>query len=129
MPKRKVIPSISSYLYTKFVEFLTLGRSLIWISKFGRLKILKNQKRVGPTCQPQHPLKWLALFTRERVHDTMCGDAMVTVRRQWPPRHVVAALSSRKVERREVSPILPSSTHMPTITLLYRSLSPRLCNC
>jgi hypothetical protein len=83
------------------------------ISKFRRLKILKNQKRVGPTCQPQRPLKWLTPVTRARALDTVCSDMTVTIRRQWPTPHVVTALSSRKVEQREVSPISPSSTRMP----------------
>jgi hypothetical protein len=48
-----------------------------------------------------------------RACDTVCGDVVVIVRRRWPPPHVVAALSSRKVEQREVSPISPSSMRTP----------------
>jgi hypothetical protein len=48
-----------------------------------------------------------------RARDTVCDDAKVTVRRRWPPPHMVTTLSSRKVEQMEVSPILPSSTCMP----------------
>jgi hypothetical protein len=45
--------------------------------------------------------------------DTACDDAAVTVRRQWPPPHVVAVLSPREIEQRKVSPISPSSTRTP----------------
>jgi hypothetical protein len=48
VPKRKVVPSVCNYLYANFGEFWTLERSLIWISNFGRLKILKNQKKARP---------------------------------------------------------------------------------
>jgi hypothetical protein len=41
VPKIKVIPYTSRYSYAKFGEFWTLGRPPFWISKFGRLKILK----------------------------------------------------------------------------------------
>jgi hypothetical protein len=39
------------------VVFQTSGGSPFQISKFGCLKILKNQKRPGPTCQSLAPLK------------------------------------------------------------------------
>jgi hypothetical protein len=48
VPKRKVSPCVSVYRSAKIDEVLTLGRSLIWISKFGRLKILKIRKNWGP---------------------------------------------------------------------------------
>jgi hypothetical protein len=50
----------------------------------------------------------------------MLGDLAVTVHHQWPPPHVVAVFSSRKVEQREVSPISPS----PTRTLCHLSALP-----
>jgi hypothetical protein len=47
--KKKVAPCVSKYLYAKFGEFWTSGRSLIWISNFGRLKILKKSEKCrGP---------------------------------------------------------------------------------
>jgi hypothetical protein len=47
------------------------------------------------------------------AHDTACGDAVVTVRRRWPPPHVVTTLSQCEIEQRKVSPISPSSTRTP----------------
>jgi hypothetical protein len=57
VPKRKVVPSVSIYIYEKFGEIWTSGRSPIRISKCGCLKILINTKMLGPTCQSQAPLK------------------------------------------------------------------------
>jgi hypothetical protein len=47
VPKRKVVPYVSNYHYETFGEFWTAGRSLFWISKFGRLKLLEKFKRGG----------------------------------------------------------------------------------
>jgi hypothetical protein len=47
VPKRKVVPFVSNYLYTQFCEFWTAGRSPFRTSKFGRLKILEIQNGAG----------------------------------------------------------------------------------
>jgi hypothetical protein len=44
VPKRKVVPCVSNYPYEIFGEIWTLGRSPIWISNCGCLKILLNKK-------------------------------------------------------------------------------------
>jgi hypothetical protein len=66
-----------------------------------------------PTSQTQQPLKRLTPITRALTRDTACGDMAVTIHRWWPPPHVVAALSSRKVKQREVSSISPLSMRTP----------------
>jgi hypothetical protein len=124
---RKVVTCVSNYLYAKFGEFWTSRRSLIWISNFGRLKILKIRKRPDPTCHLRQLLKRLRPVATKRTHDTAPGDSVVTVHRRWPPPHVVVTLSSRKVEQREVSPISPRPRARPAIALLYRSLLSTLC--
>jgi hypothetical protein len=75
VPKRKVAPYVSNYLYAKFGEFWTAGRSLFWTSKFGRLKILKIQNGVGARLSA-------------RARDTMPGDSAATVHCQSPLPHV-----------------------------------------
>jgi hypothetical protein len=97
----------------KIGEVWTLGRTLIWISKFGRLKILKkSEKRRGSLVSHSGCLNG---SRRSPMHacDTACGDAVVAVRHRWPPPHVVVALCPHEIEQRKVSPISPSSTCLP----------------
>jgi hypothetical protein len=97
----------------KIGKVWTLGRTLIWISKFGRLKILKkSEKRRGSLVSHSGCLNG---SRRSPMHacDTTCGDAVVAVRHRWPPPHVVVALCPHEIEQRKVSPISPSSTCLP----------------
>jgi hypothetical protein len=57
VPKKKVVPYVSSYGYETFGEIWTSRRSPIQISKYGCLKILINKKIPEPTCQFQALLK------------------------------------------------------------------------
>jgi hypothetical protein len=78
------------------VVFQTSGGSPFQISKFGCLKILKNQKRPGPTCQSLAPLKRrpvaglaCAIAARPRVSGPSATTVVGHVRRParpHPPR-------------------------------------------
>jgi hypothetical protein len=126
VPKRKlflVFPTISMQNLVNFEH-----REGHWF-RFQSLKDWKSwkiRKESGPLVSRSGRLKG-SRRSPMRAHNTACGDAMVTVRRQWPPPTWSRLYLRARSSRGRSPPFRLHSRARPAIALLWRSLSSRLC--